>query len=105
MANKPKAKPSITAREKKARESRRAFERICDRIAAGEAVKQITADKTASMTERNFYYMLQAGDGELRDRYAQARATTWFSDTHGRARPMPMKSHESISITDNFCMP
>ena len=73
MANKPKAKPRITAREKKARESRRAFERICDRIEAGEGVKQITADKKASMTERNFYYMLRAGDDDLFQRYARAR--------------------------------
>ncbi len=50
------------------------------------------------MTERNFYYMLRAGDEALGQQYAQARA---------RSRPvtMPMKSHESISITDNFCMP
>jgi len=41
MTNKPKAKPRITAKEKKARKSRRAFERICDRIAAGESVKEI----------------------------------------------------------------
>lgn len=73
MTNKPKAKAKLTDKEKRARASRRAFERICDRIAAGEAVKQITADKKASMTERNFYYMLRAGDDDLFQRYARAR--------------------------------
>ncbi len=63
---KAKAKRKITAKEKKARESRRAFERICDRIAAGEGVKGITADsKKAGLSQSGFYKMLQSGDGEL----------------------------------------
>ena len=35
--------------------------------------RPITADKKASMTERNFYYMLRAGDEALGQQYAQAR--------------------------------
>ncbi len=49
--------------------SRRTFKRI----AAGESVRQITTDKKAGMTERNFYYMLRAGDDDLFQRYARAR--------------------------------
>ena len=70
---KPKPKAKISAKEMKARETRRAFLHICDRIAEGEGVRQITADQKAGMTERNFYYLLRAGDEDLFQRYARSR--------------------------------
>ena len=49
--------------------SRRAFKRI----AAGESVRQITADKKVGLSERGFYKMMQVGDEALVQRYAHAR--------------------------------
>ncbi len=43
------------------------------RIAAGESVRQITADKKVGLSERGFYKMMQAGDEVLVQRYAPAR--------------------------------
>ncbi len=73
---KPKSKPKITAKEKKDREYRKAFERVCDLIADGpkNSVKEITQDKKIGLSRSGFYKMLQMGNGDLVDRYAQARA-------------------------------
>ena len=107
MTNKPKAK--LTDKDKKARASRRAFERICDRIEAGEGVKQITRDKKVGLSNSGFYKMMRAGDDELVDRYARSRAHTravaspspsfcgravpsWWSDMRRRARCRPIGS-------------
>jgi len=76
MTNKPKAKPRITAREKKARALRAAFNRVCDLIADGplESVMEITKAKDIGISRPTFYRMNAGDDAELRDRYAQARA-------------------------------
>ena len=75
---KPKRKPTpkITAREKKTLATRAAFNKVCDLIADGpkESVKEITADSKIGISRSGFYYLLRAGDTELLDRYAQARA-------------------------------
>ncbi len=76
MRFKPKAKPKITAKEKKNRELRRGFEKVCDLIADGPkaSVKEITVDKSIGISRSGFYYLLKGRDAELLDRYAQARA-------------------------------
>ena len=76
---KPKTKPKakkLTAREKKARATRAAFDKVCDLIADGpkESVKEITADSKIGINRSGFYHLLRARDDELLDRYAQARA-------------------------------
>ncbi len=70
MAKKP------TAGELKTREMRRGFEKVCHIIADGpkNSVKEITAGKSIGISRPAFYKLLAGGDGELRDRYAQARA-------------------------------
>jgi len=75
MTSKPKAKRRTTAREKKAREYRRAFERVCDLLADGpkNSVKEITEDKKIGLSRSGFYKMLYGGGGDLVDRYARAR--------------------------------
>jgi len=67
-------KPKLTAKVTRAREYRRAFERICDRIEAGEGVVKITTGKKAGLSQSGFYKMLGAGDAELVERYTHARA-------------------------------
>ncbi len=64
----------LPAKEKRARESRRTFLRICDCIAKGESVKEITADKKAGLSESGFYKMMQSGADDLVERYTRARA-------------------------------
>ncbi len=73
---KAKAKRKITAKEKKARATRAAFNKVCDLIADGpkESVKEITADNSIGISRSGFYYLLKGRDDEVLDRYAQARA-------------------------------
>jgi hypothetical protein len=71
---KPKPKPKVTAREKKTLATRAAFNKVCDRIEAGESVKDITADsKKAGISQSGFYKMMRAGDDGLVERYTHAR--------------------------------
>ena len=73
---KAKAKAKIAAKEKKARATRAAFNKVCDLIADGpkESVKEITADNSIGISRSGFYYLLKGRDDEVLDRYAQARA-------------------------------
>ena len=72
MATKAKRKP--TTAELKAREHRKAFLRVCDRIEAGKSVAEITAGKTTGLSQSGFYKMMHGADaGDLVERYAQAR--------------------------------
>ena len=70
------ANRKITAKEKRARATRAAFNKVCDLIADGplESVREITVDKSIGISRSGFYYLLKGRDAELLDRYAQARA-------------------------------
>lgn len=67
---KAKPKPKITARERKTREMRAGFEKVCDILANGpeNSVKEITEGNKHGISRTAFYRLLQSGDGELRDR-------------------------------------